>query len=163
MEKQPSQGKSKLTIKRELRDLKDKCTRDFINELSQLAGAAISKNKNDADFRKRFDEFNLAKQEAPDEVLKIAGPPIWDYREDIAKGNVNKFLKADYYEDIKRYADKVPDADYIEDERVLIEKVKRTWHLFTKPEQEVMTKRVQSLISLYAQYIKLSRELESLE
>lgn len=155
--------KNRLLQKRELRESKDTCTKNFINELTQLAAAAISKNKKDEDFRKRYDEYNIAKRDAPDEVLKIAGPPIWDYREDIKQGNVTKFLKADYLDDIKKYADRVPDVDFIESERMLIEKIKRTWHLFTEPEKEVMVKRVQKLVGLYAQYIKINRELSEFE
>jgi hypothetical protein len=155
--------KSKLTQKRELREQKDACMKKFIHELTQLASAAMTKNKNDADFSRRFDEYNIAKRDAPDAVLRIAGPPIWDYREDIAKGNVDKFLKADYIDDIQKYADKIPDADFIESERVLIEKIKRTWHLFVPAEQQIMLKRVQTLVSLYAKYIKINRELDKLQ
>jgi len=153
---------NKLMLKRQYRETRDKCIKEFINELTQLAGAAISKNKKDDDFRRRYDEYNIAKRDAPDEIVRLSGPPIWDYREDIMRGNIDKFLKADYREDIKKYADRIPDVDYIEDERMLIEKIKRTWHLFQPAEQEVMLRRVQNLVSLYAQYVRINRLLGEL-
>lgn len=155
-------GKSKLKQKRELRDERDKCMKNFINELTKLAQAAVSKNKSDEDFRERFDQYNIAKRDAPDEIVNMAGPPLWDYREDIMQGNVAKFLNSDFKEDIVKYADHIPDADFIEEDQILIEKVKRSWHLFTNAEQSVMLKRVQKLVSLYGKYLFINKQLEEL-
>jgi hypothetical protein len=155
--------KNRLLVKREKREERDKCMKKFINGLTKLATAAFSKNKKDDDFRRRYDEYNLAKKDAPEEVMRMAGPPIWAHRENIMAGNIDVFLKADYKDDIIKFADHVPDADFIEDEQILINKIKRTWHLFTPIEQEKMLSNVQELVSLYANYIKIERELEKLE
>lgn len=155
-------GKSVMKYKRELREQRDECIKSFINELTKLAGAAVNKNKTDDDFRRYFDEYNIAKRDAPDEIVKMAGPPLWDYRDDIKKGNVDKFLKSDFTEDIMKYADHIPDADFIEEDRILIEKVKRSWHLFTQPEQQFMVGRVQKLVSLYAQYLSVNKKLDEI-
>jgi hypothetical protein len=152
-----------LKAKRELRETRDKAIKGFIDNLNYLVKATASKNKDDEDFKRRVDEYNIAKKEAPEGVLKLSGPPIWDYREDIKVGNVDKFLKSDFKEDIVKYSDgKIPNADLIEEDQALIEKVKRSWHLLTPPEQEIMKKKVQQMVIFYAQYISTIRKLKEL-
>jgi hypothetical protein len=157
------QGKSIVKVKRELRETRDEAIKGFINNLTYLVKAALTKNKDDEDLKRRADEFNIAKQEAPEGVLKISGPPIWDYRDDIKAGNVDRFLKSDFKEDIVKYSDRtIPNEDLIEDDQILIEKVKRSWHLLTPQEQEMMKKKVQGMVGYYAQYLSCVRKLREL-
>lgn len=152
-----------LKVKRQLRETRDQAIRDFTNGLSFLASAALSKNKRDDDFQRRFDEFSLAKRDAPEGVLKIAGPPLWDFREDIKAGNVDRFLKSDFKDEIVKYADgRIPNSDLIEEDQELINKIKRSWHLFTPAEQGEMVKRVQGLVANYAQYLASSKKLREM-
>jgi hypothetical protein len=156
-------AKNPLKAKRELRETRDKAIKDFINNLSFLISAVLQKNPKDNDFKRRIDEYNIAKKDAPEGVVKISGPPVWDYRKDIAAGNIKKFLMTDYTDDIKKYSDgTVPDEDLIEEDTVIIDKIKRTWHLCTPAEQSTMLLKVQQMVQYYAQYLSTIKQLQKL-
>jgi hypothetical protein len=153
--------------RQELLNNKDKSMKSFLSDISFIIEAVYSKNKTDSDMLEIRDKFAVARRENPSGLVEIAGPYIWKYREQIKNEQVNFFLDRDFFEDIKEAkqtkGEEIVEMTEFEDVPVIMDKVKKTWVMFQKPEQQTLIKKVQSMLQHYCRYISVSRELDKAE
>lgn len=143
-------------LRKTLEDTQDVAVKEFCRTVQAIAKSMHNKNKQDTDLAELREHLTIAIKDMPLDLFERAGSYVWQYREDISKGNVDTFLKKDYKEEI---ANEVEDESEIEKVAGLISKIKRTWRFFNAVEQQDMISKFKTLIKHYAAYEGARREL----
>lgn len=145
-------------------DQQEEVKKKFSDELGFMINCLWSRNKKDADILQIKDQYSVIRKENTTVIIEGAGPYIWKYREQISKSNVNFFLASDFKDELAvASASQIPEMTSFEDLPAILTKIKRTWHLFSPEEQEILKNKSKSLLSAYAGYISAGKELEKLK
>jgi hypothetical protein len=145
----------------------EECVKEFNRTLSQISKAMYNKNKLDNDILEMKEHLDVALKEVPLDIFERVGEYVWKYREEIAVGKIDNFIKKDYKEEV--IAEMKKGADYNADEseiqRILtfITTVKRTWRFFNPNEQTDMTKKFQDLLRHYATHEDCRRQIKKID
>ena len=143
--------------RRELETRKNNALTGFVDSLRYLINAAYAKNTKDSDFEWYKNAYAVAATTNPEEIIRKAGPPLWDHREEIESRDANYFLKSDFVDDFAKHRDKgIPDE--MDHERVLIRKIKLVWHLFSESERSKIGDKFNDAVTHLAVYMKSLRE-----
>ena len=151
------------TSRKDTIKIMDKAISDFVNEMTFVVNAMFEKNKKDNDIIEIRDGYMVAKRENPDCILKLVGPYFWKYRADITSGKMNDLLKNDYKDDIMEAQGSLVDTSNFDKIQSIMSKIKRTWHLFTIHEQEILKGKFIKMVSIYATYVGGCKYLEKLD
>jgi len=146
-------------LRKTLEAKQDESVKEFCRTVQAIAKSMHNKNKQDTDLAELREHLTIAIKDMPLDLFERAGAYVWEYRDDIAKGNVDTFLKKDYKQEI---ADEVEDESEVEKVAGLIGKIKRTWRFFNQVEQQDMISKFQTLVKHYAAYEGSRRELAKL-
>lgn len=132
---------------------KDESLKKFLTEFTFILNVICDKNKKDVDIEAIKDGFMIARKENPECILIKVGPYVWKYRE--IMDDVNKLLSYDFSKELDRLAN-------VENEKVkvILIKIKKTWGLFTKLEQDLINKKMKMIISNYATYVGACKQLK---
>ena len=141
---------------------KDISIKECINELVFIINSMCNKNKKDGDIQEIRDGFMVAKGENPVAIIMNAGPYFWKYRTHIERGDVNSLLNMEYKEEISEVQESLADNSKFEKISVVMQKVKRTWHLLTPTEQETMKKKFKLILIKYTGYLVACKKLKDL-
>jgi len=148
--------------RRELETRKHTALMGFVDSLRYLINAAYAKNVHDSDFEWYKNAYAIAASTNPNEIIRKAGPPLWDHREEIEARDANYFLKSDFVDDFAKHRDKgIPDE--MDHERVLINKLKLVWHLFSESERTKIGDKFNDAIKHLAEYMKAMRDEQKYE
>lgn len=139
-----------------LESSRDAALKDFNRTLKLIVKAMHTKQKQDMDLAELKSHLDIAISDAPLDVFERVGKYIWDYREDIAKSNVDEFMRKDYKKELEQ---EVTEESEITKFMELIQKIKRTWRLFNTVEQQDIIKKFQNLVKQYAIFEGCNREL----
>lgn len=153
--------KSVAQKRKSIMDMKDRAITGFIADLGSILDAVFDKNKKDVDVIAIMDKFNVVRRENPSGLVEMAGPYVWKYKDQIRTENTSFFLNNNFEEDIEDAQSKAQVAEItdFEDIPVLLNKAKRTWHCFQPTEQQIIIKKMQSIIKQYATCLSADREL----
>jgi hypothetical protein len=146
--------------KNELRKEIADCQKKFLRIIVQITGKLHAKNKRDGDLAELREQISIAVKDAPEDIFKTAGEYVWEFREDIRVGNVRKFLGMDFTEEVEK---NTIDSSEVEQVKLLITKIKRTWRLLGEHEQKELIKDVQRLVAKYAQWQDHKNQLKGLK
>lgn len=135
---------------------KDAALKDFNRTLMLIVKAMHTKQKQDMDIAELNEHLKIAIKDAPLDLFERVGKYIWEYREDIAKSNVDAFMKKDYKDEIEQEITEESETTKIVE---MIQKIKRTWRLFNSVEQQDIIKKFQNLVKQYAVFEGCKREL----
>lgn len=157
----PKKTRKALTVKQE------ECVKEFNRTLLQISKSMYNKNKLDGDIIEMKEQLEVALKEVPLDIFERAGEYIWRYREEIAAGKADEFLKKDYKEEVIAEVKKENDgnADETEIQRILafITTVKRTWRFFNATEQSDIVKKFQELLKQYATHEDCRRQIKKID
>lgn len=130
--------------------VKDDAVKKFNNELTYILNAVIIKSKDELLIEIR-DKYSIARRETPESILQSAGPYIWAYRKEIENSEIESFLDNSFEKEINELKNKKSN----ETDRFipLIDKLKKLWKTFEKQEQDVIFKKFQLMLSIYASYL----------
>jgi len=160
------QGKKKPEIKKkDVINAREASVSEFAANLNVIITSIHQKNKRDDDMQAIKDKIDVVRKENPVGLIEMAGPYLWKYKEKIGSENVSFFLNNSFEEDIEKAREESQLAEITEYEEIpaLLNKVKRTWHSFTPPEQQIIVKRIKALLANYAKYLSASRTLKASE
>lgn len=146
--------------RRDLIAKQDAVVKDFLRTLTGIVKAMHNKNKQDSEITEIKELMSIAVKDLPLDTFLQAGQHVWNYRADIAAGNIEAFLKNDYKKEIEGY---IEDDSEKEHYSQMVAKIKRTWRFFNAEEQADIVKKVQNMLKQYANYESTKRELEKLK
>ena len=156
-----------LAQKRKLREESEDIVRKFGQSLSFIIETGAKKLSRDSDFGEVREQFLIAKRNNPEDLIKLSGPPIWQYREQIKNGDIQHFLEKDFTEDIESFGKDESghsvSREELEKSAKLVQNIKKTWTTCSKKEQSILVKKVQILLSLYARHLSVEKKLSDLE
>lgn len=157
---------SSRKIKNQLRDQKSAIIKKFMNDLNYIFEAGKNKLKNDVEFEKVRNQFLVARRNNPEDLVKLSGPPMWEYREQISKGEVGFFLEHDFSEDVQKFGstetESISKEDF--DQTVeLISSIRKAWIICTEGEKKLLTQKVQNMLKSYAEYLMTDKKLIAME
>lgn len=145
----------------------EECVKEFNRTLAQISKSMYNKNKLDNDIIEMKEQLEVALKEVPLDIFERVGEYIWKYREDIAAGKAEDFLKKDYKEEVVAEVKNENDgnADETEIQRILafITTVKRTWRFFNATEQGEIVKKFQDLLRHYATHEDCRRQIRKID
>lgn len=145
----------------------EECVKEFNRTLSQISKSMYNKNKLDNDILEMKEQLEVALKEVPLDIFERVGEYIWKYREDIAAGKADEFLKKDYKEEVMIEITKKSNenVDETEIQRILmfITTVKRTWRFFNAKEQDEIIAKFQDLLKHYATHEDCRRRIKKID
>ena|SRR5271170_5611732 len=150
---------SKTQLKQALKQ-KDDSIDGFISDITFVVNATHEKNRKDNDIISIRDGFLVARRENPEVVMLQIAPYLWKYRQDIINKNFNKLLNNDYEEEISEITGSLPEYSNFDKVTSIMQKIKRSWHLFSSAEQNIIQTKFIKLISHYATYIGACKALQ---
>lgn len=115
--------------------------REYNAAMGSLVELVCNKCRSDSNITDIRVKFMTIRSHTPSEIIKTSGPPLWNYREQIAEGKAEPFLKMEY---------DVSDENYM-----LIASIKRLWESSNVAERNFVINVLKKLLSLYAKYIML--------
>jgi len=139
-------------LKKQMIQIKDRSILEFTLDMTFIVNIIYNKNKKDTDIEEIRDGYLLAKNENPECIIINAGPYLWKYREQVSLDNFNELLNNDFStETSNSNSNKV---------QAILNKIKKTWHLFKPLEQDSIKKRLKTMLTYYATYLKSCKHLE---
>jgi hypothetical protein len=140
---------------------RDDAVKKFNLGMGKIIQAVKEKQKNNTDIIAIQDMFSVARKEAPEMIVQMAGPYLWKYREPIMQGDSGFFLDNDFEQDIIEAQNKkdIAEISEFENTALLMQCAKRTWHMFLPMEKENVIKLTKGLLSDYVKYLSACRAL----
>jgi hypothetical protein len=155
---------ARLQARKQYLDQQESSMKVFITDFGYVITAMYNKNKRDADVMKIKDGYQIIRNENPKLVMEMAGPYLWNYREEIKGRKESFFLNNDFKKELaEAQKSGVAEMTDFEDLPAIIGKMKRTWNLFTAVEKETIWGKVTSMLSQYASYVAAQKELDKLK
>lgn len=164
-----SMARKKLDPKQKRKTLEqeqEKCVKEFNRTLAQIVKVTYNKNKLDNDIIEMKAQLEIGLKEVPQDIFERAGKYVWKYRELIAAGNSDEFLKKDYTEDvidgIKEENDGTADESEVQKIMAFIKTIKKTSRAFNTTEKSDIMKKFQDMLKNYATYEDCRRQLKKI-
>jgi hypothetical protein len=155
-----------LARKNELRREKDAIIREYLSALNYVVEVGRQKISNDPEFDRVREEFMVARRNNPDDLVRLSGPLLWEYREQIKTGEIEFFVNKDFTSDVEKFGDKAGKKitqSEMDRSVVLISNIKKSWNGCSPAEQKSLVSKTQSLLTSYVKYLKTCKELSQLE
>lgn len=150
--------------KRECHTHKDSACKTYNARLNDLTSIAVEKNRSDDNVQIVRDTLRAAQAADATTVLIKTGPFVWKYREQISKRDENFFINNKFQSEIDESKRLVTKQDFNDDEITsLMQSLKRTYHLMTMPEREVIWRHVIDMLKAYAQFLGCEKKLLEIE
>ena len=149
--------------KREIRDSMEKARRNFNSNLQKLISLACKKNSDNDKIQSIKEIFTGINATEPSLIIVNAGPYIWKYKEELARRDEKFFVENTFENDVAEfYGDEVPEEQntFTEDDvSQVMRGLKRTWHLLTKSEKNIVWQYGTGILRAYAQYLGCEKKL----
>ena len=150
--------------KRECRAHMESACKTYNARLNDLTLITVEKNRSDDNVQIVRDTLRAAQAADATTVLIQTGPFVWKFREQISKRDEKFFINNTFQSEIQEGKKLIPKQDFNDDEITsLMQSLKRTYHLMTLPEREVIWRHVIDMLKAYAQYLGCDKKLLDLE
>lgn len=130
---------------------KEKAITEFANIASTIINAIYELNRKDIYILEIKDKYAIIRREQPQIIIKIVGPYLWKYRENIKTGNLDILLKNDFNDEKIEAQELIHDS--IDKINNIIESFKNSWLLFSPFERDIIKKKLQKLLAYYSGYL----------
>lgn len=143
-------------------DVKDKAAADFCKHLNFMVRILKEKNPRDDDIEDLVRRVNLVTSASSTVVIETAGPYFFKYREKILARNPDFFMNNDFSNDVKEVAQQHDVVDDINSAFEMIEKIKKSWKLYSMQEQQTLLMKNEEMLKCYARYLSSVKKLNEM-
>jgi hypothetical protein len=121
---------------------------EFNRQINLLVNELVRLFPEDPKIDRAKKRINLASREFPDSIIKIVGPVLYGYQEQLYSGEKTFFLDRDYDERVRTNKD----AEKVDLSLYIIPKVKEHLRRLGTEEQDEYLKRVVNILDLYVEW-----------
>ena len=164
-------NRNPIAEKNALRQTQDTAEKTFNRGILNLINIACDKNKKNSGLAATKELFRAINATEPSIIVTQAGPYFYKFRDSIRAKHESFFLNGDFSGEIaEQYAIDDDNETFSESEVLeILQAIKRTWHLLSVPEREVVWKHAVSILGSYAQVLicgqkilKINKEIQAL-
>ena len=131
----------------EKQDLTIKITNEYAGIISDLAFKVYNKRKKDALMYQLYNNIQLALKVDKFQIMKISGPYLMTYQEQLSNRDFSFFEKVDYK---KQYKNEMKNYG-----AEIVDKIREIYSTLTQTERETMMDLVRKLLLKYIDYLEL--------
>ena len=129
---------------------KDEYIKEYLNILSYIIEAAISKDKGELSSKVK-DKFFIAKTSLPEETVKKSGIYLWKYRKYVKNEEFEKLLEMNFEQEQEQIKKESKD-ELAQRFQEILSRLRHVWTLFNINEKNIIKHKIKCLLQSYANY-----------